>query len=191
MKTGHIVLASVLQPDMNQAIAAPNSSGALNATLLSWAEIHGNMQGKVLLVTEPVPVRTFLSTRYPLASFVCVGLVDESQLGGFDFEVDLCQRRSLPRKTFDVAFFQAALEHMIDPVTVMNEICGSLKPGPKSVLVMHTHTPRYPYHGAPRDYLRFMPDWFEDLPGILDVRVTLVELWCNEEHLLACYRREQ
>lgn len=171
------------------AIKAPNSSAALNSTLLAWAELHGDMRGNVLLVTEPMPVRYFLSTKYPHANFTCVGLRDATQEGGFDLEVDLCRRGSLRHEFFDVAVFQAALEHMLDPVTVMSEICASMKPG--GVLVMHTHTPRYPYHAAPRDYLRFMPDWFEDLPGILDVHVTLLELWCNEDDLLACYRRDQ
>jgi len=52
---------------------------------------------------------------------------------------------------------------------------------------MKTHTPAYQYHGYPKDYLRYFPDWFKDVGGVLG-NLALVELLCLDGHAFAAYR---
>jgi SAM-dependent methyltransferase len=87
---------------------------------------------------------------------------------------------------FDSIVTQATMEHLLDPMGVLRKLGSLLRPG--GHLYVHTHTPLFPYHGWPRDYVRFFPDWFRDV-GLVIPEVELVELHCAAGHAFAAYRK--
>ena len=73
---------------------------------------------------------------------------------------------------------------MIDPVQVMRNLAKTLKRN--GYMFIHTHTPLYPYHACPRDYLRYQSDWFIDIGEHLS-DIELVELVATEGHIFSCF----
>src|SRR5271154_1871343 len=87
----------------------------------------------------------------------------------------------------DLIINQATLEHLYDPFGAMRNLISALKPG--GVLVTHTHPPAMHYHAFPRDYFRFMKDWWHDLPLWIK-SIELLELAMIENyHVFTCYRK--
>jgi SAM-dependent methyltransferase len=66
---------------------------------------------------------------------------------------------------FDRVVFLATMEHLVDPAGVLRKLVGLLADGGK--LYLHTLTPLFPYHGWPKDFLRFFPDWFRDIGFVI------------------------
>jgi len=65
----------------------------------------------------------------------------------------------LPSESFDLVLCTEVLEHSKYPENILTEIHRVLKPGGKLILT----TPFiYPIHGAPSDYRRFTPHFYED-----------------------------
>jgi len=69
----------------------------------------------------------------------------------------------------------------------MKNLALALDPG--GMLYIQTHTPAYHYHGYPRDYLRYFPDWFVDIASTVGT-IELVELLCIDGHAFAAYRKQ-
>jgi hypothetical protein len=100
---------------------------------------------------------------------------------------DLCSPIVPDRlRRFQSVICQATLEHIKDPVQVMRNLSTALEPG--GHLYVQTHTPAFHYHGYPRDYLRYFPDWFEDIGPSIGT-LELSELLCLDGHAFAVYRR--
>jgi hypothetical protein len=71
------------------------------------------------------------------------------------------------------------MEHIHDPVGVLRRLVDLLEH--MGYLYIHTHNPGFQYHSFPRDYLRYYPDWFQDIPlTVPDVEV--VEILCVDGH---------
>jgi hypothetical protein len=87
---------------------------------------------------------------------------------------------------FGSVLCQATLEHLIDPVGVLRKLSSIVASA--GHIYIHTHTPLYPYHGWPRDYLRYFPDWFMDVPLVIP-ELDVVEVYCVAGHAFAAYRR--
>ena len=70
----------------------------------------------------------------------------------------------------------------------MKNLCNLLKP--TGIIVNHTHPPGFGYHQYPRDYIRFMKDWWYDLPKHLDNSIELLQVWMHRnQHVFSCYRK--
>jgi SAM-dependent methyltransferase len=87
---------------------------------------------------------------------------------------------------FGSVICQATLEHLLDPVGVLRKLAALL--ADDGHLYLHTHTPLFPYHGWPKDYLRFFPEWFRDV-SLLIPEIEVIELCCVAGHAIAAYRR--
>jgi hypothetical protein len=83
------------------------------------------------------------------------------------------------------------MEHLIDPTLAVANMLSLLKPSGSFYAL--THTPSYPLHRCPRDYVRFHHDYFEDLPEFLkrkdNITVELKELWSRGGFVIVCYQR--
>jgi SAM-dependent methyltransferase len=166
----------------------PNLSGFYHDILRAWWEIHG-LGVRCLLVSETRAVARVFQGSWPGTRFVTTDLhVELQSQPECDFVWDLCSTAPPDghREAFSSVICQATLEHVLDPVQALRNLAGVLHPG--GMLYVQTHTSAYPYHGYPRDHLRYFPDWFQDVGDLLGT-LSLVELLCVDGHAFAAYRR--
>ena len=164
----------------------PNLSGFYHGILRDWWERHG-LGDRSLLISETHAVAEVFAERYAATKFVTTDyFVSLQPKPTCDFVWDLCSAH-VPDEArgSNSIICQATLEHIIDPVQVMRNLTEALEP--EGMLYVQTHTPAYPYHGWPKDYMRYFPEWFEDIAGV--VRLQLVELLCVDGHAFAAYRK--
>ncbi|WP_345528530.1 class I SAM-dependent methyltransferase [Nocardioides endophyticus] len=168
-------------------LMVPNVSGFYHGILKGWWEKYG-LGENCLLISETHAVGEVFHKRYPDTTFVTTDyFVDLQPHPTCDVVWDLCSS-SVPDdlRTMQSVVCQATLEHIQDPVQVMRNLAAVLAPG--GMLYVQTHTPAFHYHGYPKDYLRYFPDWFVDICQIVD-SLELVELLCIDGHAFAAYRR--
>ena len=157
----------------------PNLSGGFHGLEQQWWEFYGKGKKVVLLVSENKKTKKVFQDKYPDWNVVCVDLD-----GDCDLVVDVAkQPNPFKRSMFDVIINQAMLEHCYNPFQAMMNLSGALKPG--GVLITHTHPPPIPYHAYPRDYMRFMIDWWYDLPRYIH-GILLEEFLLLGDHVFSC-----
>lgn len=79
------------------------------------------------------------------------------------------------------------MEHIYNPFKAIENLASLLKPN--GILVSHTHPPAFEYHSYPRDYFRFMLDWWYDLPNYIK-NIELIELYQHgDRHVFTCYKK--
>jgi hypothetical protein len=91
-----------------------------------------------------------------------------------------------PEIRVDSIICQATFEHLLDPVGIVNRFSQILND--RGFLFVHTHTPLFPYHPFPKDYLRFNPEWFVDLPMVLK-QIGVLEVICIYNHAFAVFQK--
>jgi hypothetical protein len=64
------------------------------------------------------------------------------------------------------------LEHVLDPIAAMREVCASVRPG--GIVVTSSHM-NFPLHAHPSDYWRFTPMAFDHLLGPLATRFVFMQ----------------
>lgn len=74
----------------------------------------------------------------------------------FDLKIDI-KSIDLPNDEIDFVICVSVLEHIDDPLISMHEMLRVLKPGGSIIVAVPW---QYPYHKAPKDYIRFSVDWF-------------------------------
>mmetsp|Transcript_1274 Transcript_1274/g.4034 ORF Transcript_1274/g.4034 Transcript_1274/m.4034 type:complete len:366 (-) Transcript_1274:391-1488(-) len=162
---------------LGMGIEMPNLSGFYHQLLLIWAEsaFSPAAPADVLLVSETEPTKLAMAARYPSWSFKTTNMFVEAD-ERTDFLCDLsAPGGAIPPASFDVIINQATLEHVIDPLGVLRGHAAQLRPG--GLLVLHTHPAEgetMPYHGYPRDYLRYHPTWFTDAARSVGLNATAV-----------------
>lgn len=168
-------------------LEVPNTSGGYHGILVQWWEKYGLGQN-CLLTSETKNVRKIFSEKYPGTEFIAT-----------DYYVELLTNAStdvlwnlyevipeeLERLRFDSIICQATFEHLMDPIGILKKFTKLSKNN--SHIFLHTHTPYYPKHNWPSDYLRYMPEWFKDVP-ILIKELGLVELYSEKGHIFALYK---
>lgn len=169
-------------------LPVPNVSGFYHGLLKEWWEQYG-LGDRCLLISETFAIRDVFKDLYPQTEFVTTDYyLDLQPHPQCDVVWDLCSPE-LPKEFeggFSSVINQATMEHIMDPAQVMRNLSNVLRPG--GLLYMQTHTPAFAYHGYPKDYLRYFPDWFQDIGGFLKT-LSLVELLCLDGHAFAVYRR--
>ena len=168
-------------------LRVPNVSGFYHGILCDWFTKYG-LGDKCLLISETRAVSEVFSQVYPGTEFIATDFYLELQPEPSCHVVwDLCNEHPPSElTTFGSVICQATLEHVVDPIQVMRNLSAVLSDG--GFLYIQTHTPAYFYHPYPRDYLRYQPDWFEDVVKIVQ-SLTLIELLCVDGHAFAIYRR--
>ena len=177
-------------------IRLPNVSGNYHYVLKQFFEFHG-LGKECLLVSESKNVKRVMEIIYPEASFTTTDLFPDL-MGKDDFDrpdivwdVCLVPDPDLFPKRFDSIISHALLEHIMAPATAIKNMFSLLKSS--GWLYVLTHTPSFPLHRYPRDYLRFQHDYFEDLPGYLwksfCIKIELMELYSHKGVVIVAYRK--
>jgi SAM-dependent methyltransferase len=162
-----------------------NFSQGYHGLLKQWWEYY-NKGNLCFLVSENNVVKSEFQSSYPDWQFVTLDLYNNKG-ESVDVTADLCGH--LPdqlQNSFDLVVCQATLEHVYDPFNAMKNIFSLLRV--EGVVVLHTHTPVFPYHPYPHDYLRYHPDWFEYI-GSHFREAELLELHTTKTgHIFVAYR---
>ena len=165
----------------------PNASNGYHAILKQWWDNNKVHNANWLLISEKNTVKPHFESLYKADKFYTLEYFSENN--EVDFNYDLCDRNLvsyLPK--FDVVLCQATLEHIYDPVTAIHNMINVLNK--EGIALIHTHIPGFDYHPYPRDYLRYYPDWFLDVPKFIN-NSELLELCTDNEigHVFALYKR--
>lgn len=170
-------------------ILVPNVSGFYHGMLVRYFKQYG-LGNKCLLVSETKAVGLAFTRQFPPTHFVTTDFyLDLQPEPKCDVVWDLCSP-SPPASlsNFNSVVCQATLEHVIDPMQVLRNLAAILNKD--GHLFLQTHTPGFKYHPYPRDYLRYQPDWFEDVSKHIP-HLSLIELLCVDGHAFAVYKRSE
>ena len=160
----------------------PNLSGGYHGIEIQWWDFY-NTGKDVLLVSEDNTVKNEFKRVYPDWNIKTTECFNDDT----DIKADMCDLINPIKDKFDLIINQATIEHVYNPFQVMKNLFDSLNKN--GILITHTHPPSYKYHQYPRDYFRFMKDWWHDLPKYVG-DVELLELYMHENrHVFTCYRK--
>lgn len=166
-----------------------NLSKGYHGILKQYWEYY-NKGKDVLLISENNVVRDEFKQLYPSWNIKTLDNYPEisSVKNDVDIVGDICSRKKdWCVEKFDLIINQATLEHVYDPFQAMLNLTGALNTN--GILVTHTHPPNQEYHQYPRDYFRFMIDWWIDLPNHVDDIELLEVCMKNNAHVFTCYRK--
>jgi SAM-dependent methyltransferase len=163
-----------------------NLSGGYHGILKQWWEHYceTDKSNDVLLVSEGNDVKKTFESTYPNWNIKTTDKYYDLQSEP-DIIADICEPNDFPENQFDLIINQATFEHLYDPWTAIRNCERALKTG--GVFVIHTHPPGFGYHSYPRDYFRFMKDWWYDIPVYID-SLQLAEFFMKDNnHVFAAY----
>ena len=170
-----------------------NLSSGYHSILIDYIHNHidTNKNIDVLLISENHLVKEDFNKIYPLWNIKTVNFYKEISTEQVDSDIiaNICDRSNneLRKYKFNLIINQATLEHVYDPFGAMYNLCEILdKDG---IIVNHTHAPDFGYHQYPRDYIRFMKDWWYDIPSYIP-NIELLELFMHQNmHVFTCYKK--
>jgi SAM-dependent methyltransferase len=168
----------------------PNLSEGYHGLIMQWVKVYAGRfkNPKVLLVAEGINVKNYIQTQFPTWEIETTDLYWDLQSKP-DIIADLCQVDSLPINKYDLIINHSVLEHVYDPFSSMKNMVNSLKT--KGFLISATHPPNFGYHQVPRDYFRFVIDWWYDLPNYIN-NILLQELYqLNQDYIFTTYEKLQ
>lgn len=165
-----------------------NLSGGYHGILKQWWDYY-SPGPNVLLISENNKVKSDFQKVYPNWNIVTIDNYPEiSTMNDVDVKGDICSETNPVLGKFDIIINQATIEHVYNPFQAMKNLVHSLNDG--GILLTHTHPPNQEYHQYPRDYFRFMIDWWVDLPKYID-DIELLELYMhNNAHVFSCYQKK-
>lgn len=165
----------------------PNTSGGYHGILVQWWEKYLLGQ-KCLLISETKDTKKIFEEKYPDTAFTTTDYyIDLIQGSSTDVLWNLYEEipEALSITKFDSIICQATFEHLMDPVGVLKKMAALSKN--ESHIFLHTHTPYYPKHNWPSDYLRYYPEWFKDVTTLIN-ELDLMELYSEKGHVFALYK---
>lgn len=147
-----------------------------------------NKGNDVLLISENNIVKNEFNIVYPNWNIKTLDFYPEiSTINNVDIVADICKNDNPIEDKYDLIINQATIEHVYNPFQAMLNLTRSLKN--EGILVTHTHPPNQEYHQYPRDYFRFMIDWWIDLPNYIP-NIELLEVCMkNNAHVFTCYKK--
>jgi hypothetical protein len=165
----------------NQFICSNSSSGYHGILKQWWEEYNTGLD--VLLISENNKVKQEFLDVYPKWNITTIGLNEDD----IDINVDLCLFENPIENKYDLIINQATLEHLYNPFQAIYNLMSVLKPN--GIIVSHSHPPGFGYHQYPRDYFRFMIDWWIDLQKYIK-KIELLEVYMyNNKHVFTMYRK--
>lgn len=164
-----------------------NLSNGYHGILKQYWDYY-NIGNDVLLISENNTVKYEFNQSYPNWNIDTIDNYPEiSTTNNVDLVGDICHQINPIIRKYNLIINQATLEHVYNPFQAMVNLTNSLHIG--GILVTHTHPPNQEYHQYPRDYFRFMIDWWIDLPKYIN-NIELLEVYMhNNAHVFSCYRR--
>jgi hypothetical protein len=170
-------------------LSVSNISTGFHGILKQWWEyyVYGN-QKNVLFVGENNIVKNELNNIYKNWNIDTLDLYTELRHSESDIIADICIPNLKLEKKYDLIVNQSIIEHIYNPFEAMKNMCEHLNQ--EGYLMTHTCAQHYPYHQFPRDYIRFMNDWWYDLPFYIK-NIGLIEVYEDEEsfHVFSCYKK--
>jgi len=164
-----------------------NLSGGYHGILKQYWDTYNN-GSDVLLISENNKVKSEFNKIYPTWNIKTIDCYPEiSTTNDVDIIGDICNFNNPILDNYDLIINQATIEHVYNPFQAMLNLCKSLKKG--GILVTHTHPPNQEYHQYPRDYFRFMIDWWIDLPNYISNIELLEVCMINNNHVFTCYKK--
>ena len=169
-----------------------NLSGGYHGILKQWWETFNvNNNINVLLISECSNVKKEFLKKYPNWNIEITDYYPElikNDSNDIDIIADVCKDICpFEKEKYDLIINQATLEHLYNPFQAMKNFSIALKKD--GLLISHTHPPKFPYHGFPRDYIRFQRDWWYDLPKYINTLI-LEELYnYNDFFIFTCYKK--
>jgi len=162
-----------------------NLSGGYHGILKQYWEYY-NTGNDILLISENNSVKKEFNQVYTNWNIKTIDNYPEiSTINDVDIIGDICNNINPIVDKYDLIINQATLEHVYNPFQAMINLTKSLKTN--GILVTHTHPPNQEYHQYPRDYFRFMIDWWIDLPQYIN-DIELLEICMkNNAHVCTCY----
>jgi glycosyltransferase involved in cell wall biosynthesis len=167
-----------------------NLSGGYHGILKQYWEYY-NQGNDVLLISENNKVKEEFNSIYPNWKITTIDFYPEisSMANNVDICGNICGELNPLINKYDLIINQATLEHVYNPFKAMSNLIDSLKPN--GIIVTHTHPPAQEYHQYPKDYFRFMIDWWVDLPNYIN-NIELLEIYMhNNAHVFSCYRKNK
>ena len=166
---------------------APNTSNGFHEEMKELWEMLAPNPGHVLLAGEGGEVGDHFRSAYPHWTIDTVNM--DAALRP-NICADMCRAGWIEKGKYGLIIDQANLEHVYDPFGMCRVLTSGL--APKGVYVLYTVAQGVPYHGYPRDYFRFMIDWFYDLPRWLGNTVELAGFSLkNDVDIFAAYRKRE
>ena len=166
-----------------------NLSGGYHGIMKQyWDEYTTGTSIYVLLISENNTVKEEYQKYYPLWNITTIDNYPEiSTFSSCDIKGDICSFINPITNKYDLIINQATLEHVYNPFQAMHNLINSLKIN--GIIVSHTHPPDQIYHQYPRDYFRFMIDWWIDLEKYIN-NIELAELYMYKNvHVFSVYRK--
>ena len=143
----------------------------------------------VLLVSESQQVKQEFNLVYPQWEIDTIDLYPEINNDKTQPTIigDICSYTNPLSKKYDLIISQATLEHVYNPFQAIYNLSNALNKD--GILVTHTHPPGFEYHRYPCDYIRFMKDWWYDLPKYIN-NIILMEFYMeNNINVFTCYKK--
>lgn len=165
----------------------PNLSTGYHGLFFEWIKYYAGKfkEPKILLVSEGELVKDQLKSEFPNWKIQTLDLFWDLQSKP-DIEGDICQPRSLMSNVYDLIIDHSILEHVYDPFGAMRNMTNALSKD--GYLLSGTHPPGFRYHQFPRDYIRFVIDWWYDLPQQLPLE--LYEFFQeSQQYVFSCYKK--
>lgn len=180
------VWQSYKPPTVGLVPVANASGGLLKPLILPWL---GNRNLSALLVSEPSTatgeILEYLTHEdlFGGTNLNLTTLEDELRVvwSPQQHNYDLAVQNSLPNhlhKNFDLIICQALLEHVINPVAVIENLL-QLRSDHRSILAIQTVNPYMGMHRYPIDTLRFFPDFFLEHGAKNGLSVAVFEDGCS------------
>lgn len=167
-----------------------NLSNGYHGIMKQWWDAHAQNVPKprVLLLSESQKVKEEFVSHYPNWDVLTLDMYHELTGNKPDIIGDICsQQNPLSGHKFDVIISQATLEHVYNPFQAMFNLLDALDSN--GVLVTHTHPPGFGYHRYPADYIRFMKDWWFDLPNFIpNIKLLYMYMYTNTQ-VFTCYQK--
>lgn len=163
-----------------------NHSGGYHGLLQQFWKHYGLGKSN-LLVSETIEVANDFQISYPETRFISTDYFLDLHEGQQKTHI-LWNLYEAPPKDLkvDSIIFQATIEHLMDPIGVVSRLASLLNSG--GHLYIHAPCPLFPYHAWPKDYLRFFPEWFVDIPEIIKT-LRALEVVSAHNHVFAVYER--
>ncbi len=160
-------------------LGLPNESKFYHGQIMHW--VRHLAPSTILLAGEEMDVAPIIGNE------VGASLVETAGLHGANYlwDFNLTPPQALGPMRYDMVITQAIFEHILNPYMYLSFL--ALLTGPGGHVVIHTHTPGFPYHKFPIDCLRYYPDWFEAVGPHFNLEV--VGIVSDSAHLFINYRR--
>ncbi len=169
----------------------PNLSTGFHQLVMDWfnhfsSELPIYNRAKILLVSEGKEVKGHFQSIYKGHDIFTTDLHWDLQSKP-DIIGDICQSKTLPKNEYDIIINHSVIEHVYAPFAAMQNMVNALKKG--GYLITGTHPPAFRYHQFPRDYIRFVIDWWYDLPQFIK-GIELYEFFQEgQSYVFSCYHK--